>query len=505
VVSTRPADVLAWRPKSRPLLGLTICLALAGCVSTRLENRDWVRIQTAHYDVWSSLSTEDSMRLARDLEHFRAATEFISGQAIPATPLPTRVWAFDDRGVGRPFSYRSQRSYLLTHQPGDVLVLRTGGGWEGDAWDELKLAYARRLLWNASPDALPPWLDEGLPQVASTLEGEGEGAVAGAVRADHIRALRDSQWISFDRLLGAKDLAGWSNLERELFESESWALCHYLSFGKGRKPGPDGAIARLRARIREGESAGEAARAELGDLGRLQRDVLRGVRTTTDLDEGVLRIPWAGPHPAPRAVPRQEVLAELGGLALAVGKLKRAANFLEPASKQDPSSPRLLASLGDLREGWADRAGADARYQAALDAAPGNAVLHLRYADLLRARAETGDPAQRAELAARARSHYARSLELEDGIPESHAGLASTYLLEGEDPEGALAHARAARSLLPGDPAIGLLAARLELAVGDREVARRDAAREMSRARTASDLEAARSLLAQIDERAELR
>src|SRR5262249_5875969 len=169
-VSPRPADVLAWRPKSRPLLGLTICLALAGCVSTRLENRDWVRIQTAHYDVWSSLSTEDSMRLARDLEHFRAATEFISGQAIPATPLPTRVWACDDRGVGRPFSYRSQRSYLLTHQPGDVLVLRTGGGWEGDAWDELKLAYARRLLWNASPDALPPWLDEGLPQVASTLE-----------------------------------------------------------------------------------------------------------------------------------------------------------------------------------------------------------------------------------------------------------------------------------------------------------------------------------------------
>ncbi|TMA31286.1 MAG: hypothetical protein E6J87_16105 [Deltaproteobacteria bacterium] len=504
MLSTRPAHALAWHPTTRAAAGLALCLAVAGCVSTRLENRDWVQIRTAHYDIWSSLDADDSMQLAVDLERFRSATEFISGRAIPVAPLRTRVYAFDDRGIGRPFSFHSQRSYLLTHQPGDVLVLRTGGGWEGDAWTELKLEYARRLLWNASSEVLPPWLEEGLPQVVSTLERSGDGAVAGAIRTDHIHSLRDSQWIPFDRLLSAEDLSGWSGLERQLFASESWALCHYLSFGKGQRPGADGALARFRTRIREGADPAAAARSEFGEPGPLQHDVWQGVRNA-NVDESALRIPWVGPRPVTRAVPSQEVLAELGGLALAIGNLERAAEYLDPALAQDAGSARLLASRGDLREAHADRAGADARYQAALAAAPDDAVLHLRYADLLRARAETAEPAQRAEPAALARSHYARSIELEGRLAESHAGLAATYLVDGEDPAGALAHARTARNLLPGDPEIGLLAARLELNLGDRETARRDAAREMSRARTAPDLEAAQSLLAQIDERAALR
>ena len=79
---------------------VALCLALAGCISTRLQDRDWVRVQTEHYDVWSSLSP-DSLRLAADLEHFRAAAAFISGRAIPADAVTTRVFAFDDRGIGR--------------------------------------------------------------------------------------------------------------------------------------------------------------------------------------------------------------------------------------------------------------------------------------------------------------------------------------------------------------------------------------------------------------------
>ena len=62
-----------------------------------------------------------------------------------------------------------------------------------------------------------------------------------------------------------------------------------------------------------------------------------------------------------------------------------------------------------------------------------------------------------------------------------------------------------ARKLLPGDAEIGLLSARLELALGDREAARRAATREMTRPGSAPDLDAARSVLAQIDERASIR
>ena len=148
----RSAYNLARRPTLCAALGLALCLGLAGCLTTPLEERDWVEIQTPHYEIWSALSRDDSLQLAVDLERFRSATAYLSGREIPTDAVATRVFAFDDRGIGRPFSYQSRRSYLLARQPGDVIVLRTGGGWEGDAWEPLKLEYARRLLWNASPD-----------------------------------------------------------------------------------------------------------------------------------------------------------------------------------------------------------------------------------------------------------------------------------------------------------------------------------------------------------------
>ena len=109
-------------------------------------------------------------------------------------------------------------------------------------------------------------------------------------------------------------------------------------------------------------------------------------------------------------------------------------------------------------------------------------------------------------LVARAREHYERAIALEPDLPESHAGLAATHLLDGErPPAGAGASAGTARNLLPGDAEIGMLEARIALRSGDRETARREAARSFSRARTRVGSHAAGSLLEQIDEHAAIR
>ena len=345
----------------------------------------------------------------------------------------------------------------------------------------------------------------GLPQLASTLESLDDGARAGAPPADHLRELRGSQWVPFDRLLGDADLGGWSSLDREILEAESWALCHYLTFGGNPKVVPDGALERYRARIGEGVEPGVVARAEFGDLGKLQHEVWRVIRGE-DLSEGDLGIQWPGAKPETRAVPTQEVLEQLGGLAIAIGKQKLAAGYLEAARELGAGSARSLASWGDLLESNGDSKGADARYQAALAAAPDDPLIHVRFANscarVPRAAATPrSGPTSRGSRAPTTRA----ASNCMAGLAESHAGLAATYLVDGEDPSGTLEHARFARTLLPGDAEVGLLSARLELAIGDREAARHAATREMTRARSAPDLAAARSVLAQIDERASIR
>jgi len=230
--------------------------------------------------------------------------------------------------------------------------------------------------------------------------------------------------------------------------------------------------------------------------------VMGGQFDTAKLD---LPLRSAG-RPTSRAVAQTEILTELGELSLAIGDAARARRYLERAVERDPGGVHALAALGDALAAQRDWDGAEQRYRAALAAAPDDALLHLGEAHLLVARArETADDARRAELAREAREHYARSAALAGAVPEADAGLAATYLLAGEDPAQGRAPLRRARSALPGDAELARLDARLAISGGDPEAARRIAIQLVARARSAPELEAARSLLDQIDLRAAIR
>ncbi len=115
---TRSEYDLAWRATIRAALAVALCGLWAGCISTRLEDREWVQVETTHYEIWSSLGADASLRLAGELERFRSATEFVSGREIRRAPLRARVYAFDDRGIGRPFAFGSERSSGSTMRAG---------------------------------------------------------------------------------------------------------------------------------------------------------------------------------------------------------------------------------------------------------------------------------------------------------------------------------------------------------------------------------------------------
>ena len=485
---------------ARLALALSLGLGLAGCSTLPLEQGDWVAVRTAHYDIVSSIGDDETERLAVELERFRGAVQYLSGSALPAEPVRTRVYAFDDRNMPRKFAYQHQRSFLLARQRGDVIVLRTGGGWQEDAWTELKLAYARRLVWNASAEVPPPWLDEGLPQLVSTVEIRGGGAVLGALRDDHVEKLRETEWIPFERLLATTDLVGWSNRDRDTFEAESWALCHYLWFGVPNRNTVSRRVERFRELLRAGTPPEEAASDALGDP--IQSSVYRHV-VNQEFQMANLNLPLRGGAPATRAVPRAEVLTELGTLSLAIGATAQARGYLERAIEQEPGSARALAGLGDALAADGDFAGAEKQYREALVADRDDAFAQLGLANLLAAQArDSADGTRRAELAREARTHYGRSRAIAGALPEADAGLAATYLLAGEDPAQGRESLRAARAALPGDSELARLEVQFASAAGEPDTARRTATLLLTRARGASELEAARALLDQIGVRA---
>ena len=280
---------------------------------------------------------------------------------------------------------------------------------------------------------VPPWLEEGLPQLASTLEIRGEGATVGIARSDHVRTLRREQWIRSTACSAPPTSSGWSSLERGLFEAESWALCHYLLISEERRGDGPSELARFRALLAGGTAPAEAARTALGDG--LQGPVWRHV-SADEFDSFSVRIQRiGGSAPTRRDVYQHEILEQLGSLSLAIGEREAGARLLERAL--EPARARRARSRASAMR---SRRRATSR--------PPTPATGRRSRRLPTTRSSSSDPhtcrsrararAGTAPARARARSRGARSLPAQPRprgpLPEAHAGLAQSYLLDGEDP-----------------------------------------------------------------------
>ena len=73
-----------------------VLLVGLGCATTPVDRRDWLQLETPHFEVSSALSPADTRRLAGDLERFRGTLAWALGRSLPAPADRIRLqWCFD--------------------------------------------------------------------------------------------------------------------------------------------------------------------------------------------------------------------------------------------------------------------------------------------------------------------------------------------------------------------------------------------------------------------------
>jgi len=480
-----------------------VCLAVPlACVTTPLHERDWFEVRTPHFEIASSLSEKETLELARDVERFHSAIEFVMGTRLPAPAVPTRIYAFDGRGFARPFDVRGAPGYFLPSLRESAIVLRTGDGWRLDATERLRHEYVHYVLRNQGGFGLPLWFDEGAAEFLSTLAVKGDRVELGRFREDHVRLLRDQPWVPLIRILQATSLEEWGKRKRRVFQAESWAFVHYLNFGleepgRGREQ-----LSRYLRSVADGAGHEQAIREAFGvDSSGLDRALQRSVRSDRFRSVSVrIGNPEAAEAPEMQPLAKDEVVTRLGGLSIALGRAEQAQRYFERAVAANPNNARAHAGLGSadgLRGRWD---AADAHYRRALEIAPDDALVELDVGGAYDRKArETGDAETRARLAALARRHYARSWELDDSLPEPYARYGATFLLEGEEVERGLEPLERANRMLPSSVEVELLLARLHARLGRPRQARIQALAVFSRTHSAATRNAAQALVAEID------
>ena len=471
--------------------------ALVGCVSRPLLEQNWVVVETPHFAIASALGPDATQQLADDLERFHAAVEFVSGTRLSHAPVRTRVYAFDDPTLERPFNRRGEPAYFLPSLRGPRIVLRNGGGWRGDATRRVRRRYAEYLLRNRDGIDQPLWHDAGFPEFASTIVVWDNGAEIGAHDRKRLEQLRGQMRIPSKRLLAAETL---ESHDHDAFEAESWLMVHYLFFGQPASEPVGAHLRRYSAQRARGTPATPALRAAVGgtssSLDRKLKDHLRDGH----FDTLTIRIdhPWDEHAPAPLS--RDAVCAELGWLSLELGKNDQAREFFTCAIAAAPFNASAAAGLGTLDAHAGQWEDAVAQFGRALAAAPDDALVQLDLAEIYRARARTlADDEKRHALAETAREHYRRSLEIEPNLPETYAGLGATFLIRGEDARLGLPPIQRARELFPASLEINLLEAALLARTGNPVSARRRANAVLARTRSEDTARAAREILGQLD------
>ena len=476
-----------------------VALMASACATTRPANQSFVSLRTPNFEILSALGRSQTRALARDLELFHAGVLAIAGlEETPDWREPTRVLAFDDRSLGRPFGIRGRTAYFVPGVDRGTLVFRVPGGWHERASRELRADYAQRLIRGRSPRRLPLWVEEGLAQVASGVRvGDGQ-VLLGASIQQHVTAVLDWRRSSFGPLLQTSDLSSASKTELERFEAESWALLHTLMFD-ATEGSPS---ARFPAAFfgQDGSGGTSWLEALVGNNGAALADRVHRHLGQRDFALRVLQLrgwDWEKLELEPVSPARARVL--LGDLADALGRERLAADLLERAlseetGREGAAEARALATLAWIRLDRFEEA--ESLLGQALAAAEDDAkVRSIAGSVYARAAANRETADERSSLLRAAREHLRAAHALRPSSADPLLELARTHLVDGEDLAAALELAESAAMRRPGSLEIDLVRARLEAKRGRRTAARLLAQEVASRSGWAPLRQQARELL----------
>lgn len=453
------------------LLPLLLLPALAlPAAAKELWEYAWIEVRTPHFVIASALDEKRSVALAVDLERFRRATELVTNIGRFEERIPTKVYVLPRRAPDLGIDGVAVGLFMPAMRANYALVSPQGA--ESD--EVLKHEYVHFLMHNRDSLMYPPWLDEGIAELLSTLRVEEDGALLeyGDALSWRVDSLVNGTWLGFDTVLSTRDASSLGRTRAPMFYAQAWFLVHYLMIGReGRDFAAD--TTSYLAAIGRGTPSSEAFEAAYGLAPKALARTLRAYVRKAKFHRTRLRQPIPRAEARVSAMRRDAIAAELGLIALSRGALEAAREYYEAALAANPDNALALVGSGDLHKHAGRFEEAVAHYEKAIALEPGEANHQLDYGEYFLQRAsDERDPARRAELIAHARRRFARSYKLNPDNPETLDQNGLTYLVEDADVPRGIESLEAAHALLPSHRAIRFHLAQAYLAADQAEKAR---------------------------------
>lgn len=196
------------------------------CAQLFAADPKWIRMKSEHFEMYSTAGE----RATRDtLKSFEQVHDFFHEQMHmeDLNPAPVRLVVFNsDKEYG---PYRPNEGAIAFYSPGmesDTIVMsHTGLEAQHTAVHE----YTHLVISHAGLK-FPPWLNEGLAEIYSTLRQNGGKIVVGEIIQGRRYELFNSKWTPLSIILDADHNSPYYNEKNKMgaLYNEGWALTHML-------------------------------------------------------------------------------------------------------------------------------------------------------------------------------------------------------------------------------------------------------------------------------------
>ncbi len=317
----------------------------------------WIRMRSPNFEVYGT-SGEKSTR--ETLRYFEQVRDFFA-QSVPDKSddaVPVRIVVFGSMKEYEP--YRPNEfaiAYYRATAGKDYIVMSHAGA---ETFPTAVHEYVHLVLRHEKMD-FPPWLNEGLAELYSTLKPLGGKVIVGDIILGRLQALLRDRWVPLSTILAADHNSPYYNEKDKAgsLYNEGWALTHMLSLSAEYRP----KFKQVLSAINGGTNSEEALTKVYGKpLASIERDLqayLRGDRFkaavfATQLEKVTDQTP-AEP------VAAFDVTLMLVDLTDQRGNEAQNQKKLEELTRDDPQRPEPYVALAylALRQNQSEAARAD--------------------------------------------------------------------------------------------------------------------------------------------------
>ena len=204
-----------------------LVIAFLLCTAVSASQPNWIMIQDDNFRVYSSASERETRDMLNQFELIQGFFNQLTGTK-PGKSEPVSVVIFGTEKEYQPYRFNSFASaYYSNHSDRDFIVV-------GKLGEQSSLTASHEYTHLAFAHAgysLPPWLNEGIAELFSTLHPQGQFTLYGDVLPGRLQELYRDPWVPLATILAADRNSPYYNESSKAgsFYTESWALVHMLA------------------------------------------------------------------------------------------------------------------------------------------------------------------------------------------------------------------------------------------------------------------------------------